>query len=411
MSPASEGEVRAEPRGRRLARGLARVWIAVGVTLALLLLGEVAARLVLAVRPPAVDRRLAADSYPRQPWVAELYRENARSARMGWQPYVYWRRLPFAGRLIGIDARGLRRTWRQPAAPAGAPGGAPLRIFVFGGSTIWGTGVRDDHTIPSELARDLAAAGVAAEVTNFGESGYVSTQSAITLLRELQRGDVPDVVVFYVGFTDFLSAMDDGAGVPLNEDHRRREFNLLQSGRRMARTALAVLVSRSSLLRLSGLAAPRPAARPAPAPAAAARIVDDGFRALDANVRAVSGLAAAYGFQVSFFVEPSILEKRRLTPYEARSAATIAARGVLLGAEALLAREWAARDPDELTDLGGLFADTSGPRFLDAGHLSEEANREVAAAICRQLREHGRLRRRGAAAGPLPTSVAEPQKP
>ena len=119
--------------------------------------------------------------------MAQLYRENARCAHVRWEPYVYWRRLPCSGSYINVDAAGLRRTWAPPARP----GRRPLRIFFFGGSAAWGTGVRDEHTVPSELARYLAAAGIDAEVVNYGETGYVSTQDVIALLRELQRGHRP----------------------------------------------------------------------------------------------------------------------------------------------------------------------------------------------------------------------------
>jgi hypothetical protein len=389
----------ARARGRRLLRGLGRTWLAVGATLAVLSAAEGLARLAVAARGRPPDPRIRADAYPREPWVAELYEENGRSARMRWEPYLYWRRRPFAGRYIRIDARGLRHTWRPPE-PAGRPaasagGGAPLRIFVFGASPIWGTGVRDDHTVPSELARYLAAAGVAAEVENFGESGYVSTQDVIALLRELQRGNVPDLAVFYLGSNDAFSTFQNRtAGAPMNEEHRAREFNLLQQGRRLAGEALRAFAARSALLRLAGFELAASGGSPerwTPGPG----LVDDTLRALDANLLAADGLAARYGFRNSFFWEASLLEKRRQTPYERScSAAPDPARGWVLATLSRVERDWAARDPDEFTDLGDLFAEASGPLYIDRAHLGEEGNRRVAAAIGRQLLGHGRLRRR-----------------
>jgi len=172
---------------RRAVAALRDLWLVVGVTLLLLVVGEVAAR-VLTPSSPAPDVRIHADSYPDAPWVAGLYDENARSAHLRWESYAYWRRAPFTGAYINVDAHGHRRTWRAPAAPGAT---APLRVFVFGGSTVWGTGVRDDHTVPSELARYLGEHGVVADVENFGETGYVSTQDVVSLLRALHRGDVP----------------------------------------------------------------------------------------------------------------------------------------------------------------------------------------------------------------------------
>lgn len=345
--------------------------------------------MLLALRPRPADPRIHADSYPPEPWVEELYRENAASARVRWEPYVYWRRLLFRGKHINIDERGLRRTWRLPGS-----GGPRLKIFFFGASTAWGTGVRDDHTIPSELARYLAASGVPAEVTNFGETGYVSTQEAIALLRELQRGEVPDLAVFYLGINDTWSALQNGeAGKPQNESHRERELNLLVRARRLAREAIPLFAARSALLRLCGLAFPsRP---PAPLVPPGPRLVDGLLRVVEVNRRMVDGLAAGYGFCANFFWEPNLFEKTRRTPYEeARTVPVAGTRGWFLTAYERARREWAAGDAGELTYLGDLFAGTAEPRFLDFSHTGETANREIAAAIGRQLQAHDRLRPR-----------------
>ncbi len=378
--------------------GFARLWLAVGITLAVLALAEGIARIAVAPRARPADDRIHADSYPREPWVAELYEENAQSARVRWEPFAYWRRLPFAGRHIHIDADGLRRTWR----PATGGAGPPLRIFFFGGSAAWGTGVRDDGTIPSALARYLAAAGVRAEILNFGETGYVSTQEVIALLRRLQAGDVPDLAIFYFGINDTLSALQSrAAGLSPNEDHRAREFNLLLHARRLVREALRVFAARSALVRLCGLAAPPPAPPAAPSP----RLVEETLRAVDANLRAADGLAASYGFRTSFFWEPCLVEKRRLTPYEQGRAKRLAGyRDGLLATYSRVARGWAGRDRDRFTYLGDLFAGVALPRFIDHVHTGEAADREVAAAIGRQLVDHGRLRFRAGSA--LVASIA-----
>jgi lysophospholipase L1-like esterase len=62
---------------------------------------------------------------------------------------------------------------------------------------MWGMGVRDDGTIPSQFA---AATGLWSE--NFGESGYTAHQSLMLLVQLLQDGHRPDVVVFYDGVNE-----------------------------------------------------------------------------------------------------------------------------------------------------------------------------------------------------------------
>jgi lysophospholipase L1-like esterase len=389
---------------RRRALGWARsIWLAVGLALLALAAAEGAARLALWLLPrPPADPRLQADSYPpKEPWVAELYQESARSARLRWEPYVYWRRLPFAGRYVNIDARGLRRTWRLPAPTA--PGAARRpRVFFFGGSDVWGTGVRDDHTLPSELARWLAAAGVDAEVENYGETGYVSTQSVITLLRELQRGNVPDLVVLYVGANDAIPAVQaHAAGLPQNEAHRAAEFNLLRHPRRLALATLAALVANSALERLAQELRPPPGAAPGQVPPGAALdqpaaegtldplLAADILRTLDAGVTAAQALCAAHGCRAVACWGPNLLDKPHRTPYEETRAALLATiRDGVLTVEQDVQRDWAAKGSGDRVFLGDLFASTTAPRFIDAGHASETANREIAAAIGRHLLDH-----------------------
>jgi hypothetical protein len=119
------------------------------------------------------DPRVAADGYAAAGWPHDYYREFSESGDVDWHPFVYWRRKAYSGVFINIDERGIRRTWTDPKLPA-----RPARVFVFGGSTVWGTGARDDYTVPSWLAQALSRDGHAVKVVNYGESGYVTRQSA-----------------------------------------------------------------------------------------------------------------------------------------------------------------------------------------------------------------------------------------
>ena len=101
---------------------------------------------------------------------------------------------------------------------------------MLGGSSLWGFGAGMTRRSRRSLARRLHERGVPAEIRNLSELGYVSTQEVIGLLRELQEGYRPDVVIFYDGVNDTTSAVLSGeAGLTTNEINRRREFNLLQS--------------------------------------------------------------------------------------------------------------------------------------------------------------------------------------
>ncbi len=94
---------------------------------------------------------------------------------------------------------------------------------------MWGYGVRDDSTVASLLSKRLAEkTGYNAEVFNYGQIGYVSTQEVLLLYELLGQGLRPDVVVFYDGINDSFTAYQSGiAGLAQNESFRVREFNLL----------------------------------------------------------------------------------------------------------------------------------------------------------------------------------------
>jgi len=220
-----------------VGRWIRTAWLMLGITLLLFVAAEGALSLLYRYRDsrhPNVDYRLTSDAFADSPWAQDYFREDWEAAHLEWHPYVYWHLKPYRGNYVNVDAEGIRRT--LPAAE-GAPSSNAVDIFMFGGSTMWGNGARDDHTIASALARMLRERGVACDVTNFGESGYVSTQELITLTLQLRKGNVPDVVVFYDGVNDAYSAWQQGVpGIPQNEQSRVLEFNMSNPKRRAERT-------------------------------------------------------------------------------------------------------------------------------------------------------------------------------
>lgn len=150
-------------------------------------------------------------------WQSAYWKEfNGIEAQ--WTPYVYWRRKPFSGEFININQRGVRYT----ILPSDS---TDMEIFFFGGSTMWGTGARDNHTIPSEFVTILAQNDVNVKAINFGESGYISQQDNILFQFQLQQDNIPDIAIFYWGYNDILSIWGSNhIGLPLNESNRVAEF-------------------------------------------------------------------------------------------------------------------------------------------------------------------------------------------
>lgn len=78
-------------------------------------------------------------------------------------------------------------------------------VWVAGGSAAFGTGQRDDHTIPSELVDLAEADGLHVRVYNLAVPGYTLWQEYQRVLARLAAGHPPPrLVVFYDGFNDVV---------------------------------------------------------------------------------------------------------------------------------------------------------------------------------------------------------------
>ena len=137
------------------------------------------------------DDRARLPNYVGVDWAGAHFREFWQLAT-GYRSYYGWRRLPYHGRTITIDESGTRRTF----APANNQ--QARKIAFFGGSTMWGSGADDEHTIPSLFIKqhpDYLG-------YNFAESGHTSHQNLNLLMEKLLEGLRPDVVVFYNGVNE-----------------------------------------------------------------------------------------------------------------------------------------------------------------------------------------------------------------
>lgn len=151
------------------------------------------------------DPRSASSYYVTQEWAHQYWQEFVRSRKTHYRAYTVWRRAPFKGKTINVDDAGLRVT------PGSDCGPSSLKVFTFGGSPMWGTGSPDWSTIPAYLRADFhEITGRPVCILNFGESGYVSTQSVIELIRQVHSGNIPDIVIFTDGSNDIYTGYQSG---------------------------------------------------------------------------------------------------------------------------------------------------------------------------------------------------------
>lgn len=118
-------------------------------------------------------------------------------------PWAQFGERAHTGRFVNVDPAGFRRSTRQGPWP---PPAHATNIFLFGGSTLFGYGVRDDETIASRLSARLADAGHSGiNVYNFGRGYYFSTQEMVLFIALLSDGHAPHLAIFIDGLNDFFS--------------------------------------------------------------------------------------------------------------------------------------------------------------------------------------------------------------
>ena len=283
-----------------------------------------------------------------------------------WLPYLYSRLEGHTGDYINVSSQGLRKTARfiENDVPA-------VDIFVFGGSTVWGDGARDDYTIPSHLARLLHEAGVPARVTNFGQIASVSTQDLISFEIQLAKGNVPQLAVFYQGFNDIASTlMHQAAGLPHNELNRAEDFFI---GRQFDAGSITLRRPQFSLDEVDFSLIT--------SEGDLARVTADRYLA---NVRLIRAIAAEYGVKTLFVWQPAILYKahktaQEVTFYETNEAQWPSFEDFHSAVDRAVAES--AGGAQDFVNLSHLFAETTEYTFIDRVHLTEDGNYRVAQAL------------------------------
>ena len=217
--------------GSRLFARLNHVVVAIGWSAIVVLVDTVAGGLVDSARerdrasadgpvtaPPAGlierDPRADAPALADAPWAEDYYRELA-SLPHEYDPYVITRVADHDGGHLTITG-GARRSY-QPEDHHDEV----VEIWMFGGSTMFGEGQRDAHTIPSGVARRLEEAGRRATVRNYGRQGYTAWQEMLLFEAELARRPAPDIVVFYDGVNELNAQIEDPRGAPSHLDQER----------------------------------------------------------------------------------------------------------------------------------------------------------------------------------------------
>lgn len=391
----------------KIIRYVRDAWLMIGIAILLLFILEAgfsfflsATKLLSRHEKSATQSRKVADTYLDSSWVDGYYKEFSRSHVSEWHPYVYWRRPPFDGKYINVDKDGIRRTVLPAAQDHNTI--KPVKIFMFGGSAMWGTGARDSFTIPSLMAMEMQSKGLVLDIVNFGESGYVSTQEVIALMVQLQKGNIPDLVVFYDGVNDTFSAFQQRvAGLPQNEANREMEFNLIKrkKARQVTQLVIRNLSEKSSLVRqLRKIVMSRSAGEDEEdltmnsssrnmSLTDSTALAQQVLSVYVSNIEIVRALGAHYHFKSLFYWQPTIFQKKNLTKYEMAEREKKNSLTDFIGLTYGMVRktDLSGKSGNSFHDLSDVFSDEQAPLYVDWCHLGESGNETIAKIMARDV--------------------------
>lgn len=325
-------------------------------------------------------------AYSHYAWKEEFWREESQRSKVhrSYIPFRLWGNMPWHGEYVNNDESEAGILRRTVGAPGSDCSGQKLtRIWVFGGSAVYGLGVPDWATLPSYLSRDLNRRGKGCvTITNFGVEGYVSSQELILFTERLKASRPPDIAIFYDGINDTTSMLinpNDPAHSHFSLGTIRNRVQGSLAGRfdfleqtytvRFARLILAAFHGKHESVSTGELAN------------AAARVVDN----YEGNIRLEKALANAYSFRLYAFFQPSLYYGNKpLVPFE-QGLANIKDEWSTVSAAVYKEAEHRASTDHEFVFLGNLFDAVNEPIYVDQVHTGPRGNELAAQAIEQHL--------------------------
>lgn len=376
------------PTSRRVGRSRAPFVAAAIVVLVAAVVwtaaGEPTARRGYSLTDPRgveIDNGPLPAAYADAPWYREYLRRNEYAAVwLGAYRTVGTQKVVDGTTGFQTVRDGVRVSWTPPECEC-----RRLTVWMYGASTTFGVGQRDDHTIPSELAKRAWKDGIALDVVNRGVPGDQHWQEAnrfawdMSLLDDPPPGAQrrqPDLVVFYDGVSDINGAAwlgSHGLGdVDLPVDPMVEEFL----------AAPEIIAANQRNMRGDAAQPPPPAGIeiaptttvPPMSPAEVGRLATRRYAASMGMSRATAtatGTAVRWFWQPSRFSRPPV-DGEPTTDDDDRS------RAITDAAERSI--------PAGVIDLTDVFARDRTPLFSDDVHHNERGARLVAEGMYRELR-------------------------
>jgi hypothetical protein len=324
-------------------------------------------------------RYLELPYYKGQEWTETYWHEAKLAEAYQYESFVVWRHKPFTGSQVNISPEGIRDT------PGADCTDGAYTVYTFGGSSMWGWGSPDWGTIAAYLQTGLDEAMESSVcVINLGEDAYVSTQNLVMLTLKLQRGNIPDAVIFYDGVNDVYAAHESGqAGNHPMFHHIASRFEEREHGLILWLKGTRIFWLAKEVIRTYGDPRLLERGRPLADTNNGANLDELTRSVVDrylGNYDIVSRLASEYGFRHYFFWQPHLaVGKKPLTKQEQEIRSEMD-EGLAAFANAVYRDIGiAALEHENLWYIGDVFDDQPIQIWIDAwGHITPVGNELVA---------------------------------
>jgi len=319
------------------------------------------------------DRRFESPAYE-DAQLARRILEDQQDTDYVYQPFVAWRQKPIDRPTLHVGDDGNRRhkvgTTNRPDARS---------LGMFGGSTMWGTGVDDDNTIAAIF--DQITDGFV--VTNYGERGHTSRQNLAELVNLINTRRMPQVVVFYSGYNDVWAHCNYAVTESLNGHMEERKIRSAVEERRAdGHIYRNFLLPMMKLLPGGGggnrYACDNDATR---AEAVAEMMVETWAMARD--------LVEARGGEFHLFLQPNAYVGKPNVSYIDFGGRRRGRDEQFDAVYPLVQRKLAQRGAKWARDLSGAF-DGDKPIYIDDAHVAPQGNRIIAEAMREAIAAGGR---------------------
>lgn len=272
---------------------------------------------------------------------------------------------------VDVNSMGFRGPEIAPRKPSGT-----YRIFIAGGSSVFGYLVRNEETSSVQLQQLLEdrLPGRSVEVINAGVPGYNTMHTLVRFVYRIRPLE-PDLLVYYQGFNDlgYITRIDDAA-------ERPQVFGGLGAPPLYQR-----VLGHSMLYGFVRYRSGVFVARPAPAGARTVTVSEKGLDVYEQNLRLLVEAARAAGTQIVICSQASLAHRN----IGDRERAMLGAGHFGLSADGLLAAMEALRNiqrkvaDDEAVPFVDLYEqiEPTMENFGDALHLNATGERRLAQAL------------------------------